>query len=73
MEVKNIVAPVALEYASKELQADKEIVWVAVKEDGEALAYASKKLQAEKEIVMAPYLTCWIFRYPVNTSVLRIV
>ena len=37
----------ALEFASKELQADREIVLEAVKANGLALEYASEKLQAD--------------------------
>jgi len=53
--------PSALEFASKELQADKEIVIEALRSKYNAplnffnqpLKYASKELQADKEIVMA--------------------
>jgi len=41
-----------LEYASKELQADKEVVMAAIKNRG-SLKHASKELQADKELVMA--------------------
>ena len=39
-----------MEFANKELQADKEIVLEAVTQDGDALEFASKELQADKEI-----------------------
>ena len=39
-------------HASKELQGDKEVVMEAVKQKGYALAYASKELQGDKEVVM---------------------
>ena len=40
----------ALDYASKKLQNDREIVMIAVKNNREALKYASKKLQNNEEI-----------------------
>jgi len=43
----------ALEYANEKLKADKEIVLVAVTNDGRALDYADEKLKADKEIVLA--------------------
>jgi hypothetical protein len=43
----------ALWYASKELQADREIVMAAVAQNGRALEYASQELQADHEIVAA--------------------
>jgi len=43
----------SLQYASPELQADKEVVMAAVKNNGFALQYASPELQADKEVVMA--------------------
>ena len=42
----------AIEYASEELRADKEVVMAAVKNDGFALEYASDELKADKELVM---------------------
>ena len=36
----------------EELQADREVVLVAVKQDGSALRYASDKLRADKEVVL---------------------
>jgi hypothetical protein len=42
-----------LEYASKELKADREIVMEAVQSHGWALQYASDELRADREIVMA--------------------
>ena len=44
---------IALEYASEELQQDREIVLAAVKEDGWALQYASEELQRDPDIVVA--------------------
>ena len=41
-----------LEWASEELQNDKEIVLEAVKNNGFALEYASKELKKDKEIVL---------------------
>ena len=43
----------ALQDASKDLQANLEIVMAAVKQDGLALQYASPYLRANPEIVMA--------------------
>jgi len=37
----------ALEYASKELQNDRDVVLAAVKQCGEALRYASDELKSE--------------------------
>ena len=37
----------ALKYASKELQADREVVLEAIKREGFALKYASKELRLE--------------------------
>mgnify|MGYP006249152613 CR=1 FL=1 len=42
----------ALEYASAELQGDREIVMEAVKQNGRALQYASAELKGDREIVM---------------------
>lgn len=42
----------ALEYATKEIRGDKDIVIVAVKSKGCALEYASKELQGDREVVM---------------------
>ena len=38
---------------SPELQADREVVLVAVQESGDALEYASKELSADREVVLA--------------------
>ena len=43
----------ALEYASLELRADREVVLEAVQQDGRALQYASEELQADREVVLA--------------------
>jgi hypothetical protein len=43
----------ALEFASCELQADREFVMAAVQQTGNALEYASRELQADRVIVMA--------------------
>jgi hypothetical protein len=40
----------ALEFASKELQADRDVVIEAVNQNGEALSYASAKLKGDKEL-----------------------
>ena len=40
----------ALEFASKELRGDKEVVMKAVKQNGDALMYASKELQGDKSM-----------------------
>ena len=42
----------ALEDASDELKADKEVVMAAVQENGGALQFASDELKADKEVVM---------------------
>ena len=42
----------ALQYASGELKADKEVAFEAVKQDAQALQYASKDLKADKEVVL---------------------
>ena len=42
----------ALQFASQELQGDKEIVLAAIKQDGFALYYASQELQADREVVI---------------------
>ena len=46
----------SLRYASKELQNDKEIVLLAIAQDGKcifsSLQYASKDLQNDKEVVL---------------------
>ena len=46
--------PDALQFASKELRADKEVVLAAVKggSDGWLLEYVSKELRADKELVL---------------------
>ena len=43
----------ALQHASPELQADREVVTEAVQQDGLALKYASQELRADREVVMA--------------------
>ena len=43
----------ALEYASAELRADREVVLAAVQQDGFALGYASAELRADREVVLA--------------------
>lgn len=46
----------ALEYASDELQNNKEVVLAAVKENGWALAYASEELKSDKEVLLEAVL-----------------
>ena len=41
-----------MRYASKELQNDREIVLIAVTQNGYVLKYASKELQNDREIVL---------------------
>jgi len=41
-----------LQFASKYLRGDKDVVLAAVKQDGHALYYASKALRADKEVVL---------------------
>ena len=43
----------ALEYASVDLQADREVVLAAVQQRGYALEYASAELKADREFVLA--------------------
>lgn len=43
----------ALQFASKELCANREIVMAAVQQNGWALQYASEKLKNDHEIMMA--------------------
>ena len=43
----------ALEYASPELRADREVVLAAVQQYGLVLTYASKELRADREVVLA--------------------
>ena len=43
----------ALQDASEELRADKEVVMAAVKQDGDALKFASDELRANREVVLA--------------------
>ena len=43
----------SLQYASTELQGDREIVLAAVEQDGSALQYASSQLRGDREIVLA--------------------
>ncbi|CAK9115393.1 unnamed protein product [Durusdinium trenchii] len=43
----------ALQFASKELQNDKEVMLAAVQQKGLALAFASEELQSDKDIVLA--------------------
>ena len=45
-----------LNYASKELQADTEVVFAAVKNNGHALAYASIENLANHKVVQAALL-----------------
>ena len=40
-------------HGSMELQADKDVVMAAVKQNGEALRFASKELQKDEEVVLA--------------------
>merc|ERR1712046_305487 len=42
----------ALQHASKELRADREVALEAVKSDGHALQYISEELQGDREIVL---------------------
>ena len=42
----------ALEYASLELQADREVVLAAVRQLGGLLKYASPELRADREVVL---------------------
>ena len=50
--------------ASKELQADKEVVLVAVAQNGRAMMWASDELQADKEVVLvAVAQDCDAFNY----------
>ena len=42
----------ALQYASKKLRGDREIVMQAVADDGRALQYASRQLKGDREIVL---------------------
>ena len=51
----------ALQYASEELKADKEVVMAAVTNDGLALQYASEELRADKEVVK-PFIKTHCFR-----------
>ena len=41
----------ALQFASDELRADKDVVMAAVKNDGEAFQYASDELKTDPEIL----------------------
>jgi hypothetical protein len=43
----------ALEFASDELQGDREVVLAAVKQNGDALKYASQQLRGDREVVKA--------------------
>ena len=47
----------ALQYASYELRADKELVLAAVAQDGDLLRYASENLQADKQVVRVSELS----------------
>ena len=49
----------ALEYASEALQADREIVLEAVRQDGYALEYASGDLQADRDFVLEAVRQTW--------------
>ena len=42
-----------LEYASKELQNDREVVLAAVTQNGYALNFASEELKRDREVVLA--------------------
>jgi hypothetical protein len=42
----------ALEHASPELRADREVVLAAVQQNGEALEHASPELRADREVVL---------------------
>ena len=46
----------ALEAASAELQADREVVLAAVQQRGFALEHASAELRADREVVLAALL-----------------
>eukprot|EP00928_Gymnodinium_smaydae_P065474 TRINITY_DN48614_c0_g1_i1.p1 TRINITY_DN48614_c0_g1~~TRINITY_DN48614_c0_g1_i1.p1 ORF type:complete len:343 (-),score=66.91 TRINITY_DN48614_c0_g1_i1:229-1257(-) len=46
-------SPQAFQYASKALQADKELVLAAVKRDWQTLKYASRELRADLEVMKA--------------------
>lgn len=48
-----------MKYASEELQADREIVLVAVLNHRMALQYACKKLQGDPELILRA-LTRWL-------------
>ena len=48
-----------LSWASEELRNDKDIVMVAVTQNGEALEYASEELRNDKDIVMAAMEQNW--------------
>ena len=43
----------ALKNASPELQADREVVLAAVRQNGWVLCYASTELRADREVVLA--------------------
>ena len=43
----------ALQYASEELQNDKEVVMAAVTQSGHSLQYSSEELKNDKEVVLA--------------------
>ena len=42
----------ALQYASKELKNDQDVVLAAVRNSGDALQYASKELKSDKDVVL---------------------
>lgn len=46
---------ITLQYASEELQSDREVVLAAVSQNGQALKYVSKELESDKEVVMAAF------------------
>ena len=50
---KKLQMRAALQYASEELKKDKDVVMVAVAQNGLALEYASDELKNDKEVVMA--------------------
>ena len=43
----------ALEHASEELRADRDVVLAAVQQEGDALEYASDELAADRDVVLA--------------------
>ena len=43
----------SLQDADEKIKSDKEIVFIAVKQDGGALKFADKKLKEDKDIIKA--------------------